>query len=169
MRGTPDLPRTPGSRPNGRMPEPMPGGEHTVPTFQAPGAKPVVLVVDEEPFVRRVVSRLLGRVGYRTLQAETGREALSLLQDPDRRVDVLVADTGMSGTDATELLREARSREPETKALFMCSRAAGGHADDLPRPVLTKPFGSTRLYEAVEGLLEGSGPQEPPPTTAAGD
>lgn len=134
---------------------------------KAPGAGRLVLVVDDEPFVRRVVSRLLTRIGYRTVLASSGSEALSRLGDPDDPVDLLVADATMPEMGGGDLLRRARRLRPDVKALFMRGRGPEGEEDGVP--VLAKPFGSIQLYEAVEALLERGGSDDPPLTTAAGD
>ncbi|MGI9540382.1 MAG: ATP-binding response regulator [Miltoncostaeaceae bacterium] len=67
---------------------------------------PIVLVVDDDPSSRRVVSVVLTRAGIEALVADGGEPALDVLRS--ERVDVVVADWNMPGLDGPELVRAVR-------------------------------------------------------------
>lgn len=117
---------------------------------------PRILVVDGEPFVRRVVSRLLSRQGFRTCTAADGEETLARLAEEDGKdIGLLVLDLHLPGAESEKLLERARELRPGLAALFMQSRMDGVTA---PRPggipVLVKPFGSESLMVEVFAALD---------------
>ncbi len=123
-----------------------------------PGILPAaarVLVVDDEPFVVRVVERLLLRAGYRTASALDAPAALDLVRQAEDPFDLLVADLSLSGGGGAGLLRRVRALHPGLPVLFMRGRMVEAPSPEPAAPVLTKPFGSRQLYATVAGLLEG--------------
>lgn len=111
-----------------------------------------ILVVDDEPFVRRVVARLIQRGGWTPTTAEGGPEALALLRQES--IHLLLTDVRMPGMDGPTLVREARRLHPSLPVLYMTGHMGGGvDPTDLEDPVLEKPFASGRLYQALEEIL----------------
>jgi two-component system KDP operon response regulator KdpE len=115
---------------------------------------PVVLVVDDEPQMRRFLRASLNAQGYRLLEAGTGREALRLART--HNPEVVLLDLGLpdaDGIDLTRCLREhsrvpiviisARGREDDKVA------ALDAGADDY----LTKPFGVKELLARMRVAL----------------
>jgi PAS domain S-box-containing protein len=114
-----------------------------------------VLVVDDEPIVRRQVRRMLEAQGYAVLDAADGRAALTSMERD--RPDLVVLDVTMPGLDGTEVVREARSRGLRTP-IILCS----GYADfrletrlqaDAYAAFLAKPFTLEALLAAVKKAL----------------
>src|SRR4051812_30451214 len=68
-------------------------------------AQPHILVVDDEPAIRRFLSMALKCEGYEVLQAEDGLDALQQLQASDSLPDVMLLDLRMPRMDGPELLR----------------------------------------------------------------
>lgn len=125
------------------------------------GAVPVVLVVEDEPAVRRVVGRILAREGYRVLGAEGGEAALTLLEG-EQHIDLVLADVMMPGMLGPEVVRRVRELFPDVPALYM-----SGHADRAlnERGVLKsqgqlihKPFEVDDLTARVRDALENVSP-----------
>jgi two-component system cell cycle sensor histidine kinase/response regulator CckA len=111
-----------------------------------------ILVVDDEPFVRRVVARLIQRGGWTPATADGGPEALGLLRD--ETIHLLLTDVRMPGMDGPTLVREARRLQPSLPVLYMTGHAGDGVDPTLLQdPVLEKPFASGRLYQALEEIL----------------
>ena len=128
--------------------------------FKAAGE--TVLVVEDDPRVRRVsVARLLD-LGYRVLEAETGPAALVLLQRHPE-IDLLFTDTVMpGGMNGGDLAREARARRPELKVLFTSGYAEPeivrkGLVDDANW--LRKPYTAVDLARTLHALLDQGRPQ----------
>jgi PAS domain S-box-containing protein len=119
----------------------------------------VILVVEDDPDVRRLVVRLIDRLGYETLEAEEAHAALAILDvRPD--VDLLFTDLVLpGGTTGAELAREARRRRPSLRVLYSSgySRdvlAGEGRLDDEVA-LVEKPFEKSTLALALRGALHG--------------
>jgi len=140
-----------------------------VPTPQAAGLAElpvakngeVILVVEDDPGVRKLVIGLLASLGYAVIEAEDGPMGNRCLDEADR-VDLLLTDVvlpkGMSGP---MLAREAQSRRPELKVLFMSgyTRNAVVHNGVLDEGthLLMKPFRKADLASKIRLLLDEDG------------
>jgi PAS domain S-box-containing protein len=126
-----------------------------------------VLVVEDEPQVRRMAARALAQAGHRVLEAADGRDAISLLARAGQGIDLVLTDVampGMSGRELAERLREAR---PDVRVIFM-----SGYADDEivrrglldpEQPFIQKPFTPAVLVQRVAELTEQWLPASSPP------
>jgi EAL domain-containing protein (putative c-di-GMP-specific phosphodiesterase class I) len=110
-----------------------------------------VFVVDDEPGVRRVFSRVLSRAGFHVTEAGDGAEALSVL---DReRFDVILSDISMPGLSGVALLEAVRQRDLTTQVVFATGNPS---LETAMRAVelgavryLTKPVEHSVLIEVV--------------------
>ena len=102
-----------------------------------------LLVVDDEPPIRRLLRTSLGAQGYRVLEAETGRGALDLLAR--EAPEVMLLDLGLPDLDGLEVIRRVRASGANVAIIVLSSRgdergkveALDLGADDY----VTKPFG----------------------------
>jgi CheY-like chemotaxis protein len=78
-----------------------------------------VLVVDDDPAVRRVASKVLRRGGYEVLEAEGGEEALAIAEERSDEIALLLTDVVMPGMGGRELSEIVRERHPHVPVLFM--------------------------------------------------
>jgi two-component system response regulator AtoC len=114
-------------------------------------AKRHILVVDDEPNVRKVLGALLEQAGYLTTRAAAASEALDLVraQDPD----LVITDLKMPGMDGLELLRRLKEGFPEIPVVLLSAHgtveAAVEAMKDGAFDFLTKPFDKTRVLEVV--------------------
>jgi two-component system cell cycle sensor histidine kinase/response regulator CckA len=116
-----------------------------------------VLVVEDEPAVRRAVQRNLERLGFRVLAAHDGEDALRIT-DSLEGVDLLLSDVVMPGIDGPELACRLRAKWPDLPVLFV----TGYSADRLTRSdavgahdrVLEKPYQLDELVRTIRGMLE---------------
>ncbi len=114
---------------------------------------PVILVVDDDDFVRNISIRILKEAGYRVSAARNGLEALEQLYQSCP--DLLITDSSMPELDGSALIQEARSRFPELPILRISgSFGASPARDRLPSDIgtLDKPFDHDELLEAVSRL-----------------
>ena len=119
-------------------------------------AEKVVLVVEDESKLRRVAVKMLDRLGLRSLQAESAKDALELLADA--HVDVLFTDIELAGgMNGTELAEEAHHLYPQLKVLFTTgfAREATLHERGLDEhaPWLLKPYSHQELARELKALL----------------
>ncbi len=111
-------------------------------------AAPTVLVVDDESAVRSALARCLAAIGYHTLEAETGRQALEQLHA--NRVSGMLSDIRMPGMSGVELLPKAIAADPDL-AIIMLTAVGDpataieclklGAADYLIKPVDLEELG----------------------------
>jgi CheY-like chemotaxis protein len=115
-----------------------------------------VLVVDDEPAVRRALEKALGRAGHAVVIATSGEQACELLGN--QAVDVVFMDLRMPGMSGRTLYHVILSQWPQ-----LARRVAimSGDPDDEDNgdwlalynlPVIAKPFELARVYEMVEFL-----------------
>ena len=116
-----------------------------------------LLVVDDEPTVRALVTEVLRDFGYAAIEAGDGAAALAALRG-GTPIDLLVTDLGLpGGMNGRELADAARSIRPGLRVLFItgyAENALGDGALDDPRvQVLPKPFAMDDLAGHVRALL----------------
>jgi two-component system nitrogen regulation response regulator NtrX len=80
-----------------------------------------ILVVDDEPNIRRMLASLLVAEGHAAAQAGSGEDALLMLQD--HAYDVVLLDLALPGADGVEILHEIRNRWPGIPVIMMSGRA----------------------------------------------
>ena len=120
----------------------------------------VVLVVDDDINVRSLVIEALEELGFMTLQAGDGAEALTLLQS-GAPIDLLITDVGLpGGMNGRQVADGGRALRPELKVLFITGYAenavvGNGHLEPGMQ-VLTKPFTLDALARRVNDLVDGS-------------
>ena len=117
-----------------------------------------ILVVEDEPGVRMMVTELLGELGYRVLEAASGPAALSVMEDVPQ-IDLLVTDVGLPGMNGRQLAEHARQQRPALKVLFITGYAekAALRSDFVGEgmDLITKPFAVDHLAAKIREMIEG--------------
>ncbi|MFC0385998.1 PAS domain-containing protein [Muricoccus vinaceus] len=118
-----------------------------------------VLVVDDEPTVRMLVTEVLEDLGYTALEAADGVAGLQVLQS-DVRIDLLVTDVGLpGGLNGRQVADAARVARPALRVLFITGYAENAvlsHGHLSPgMHVLTKPFAIDALASRIKELISG--------------
>lgn len=121
-----------------------------------------VLVVDDEPDVRQVVSLVLRRSGYEVLEAGDGEEAVARVREQGDRIDVVLLDVMMPGMTGHDALPAIRDLVPTMPVVFFSGydrSEVAAHLDDpvAPTTFLPKPFGNQDLVDAIAEAIDGSG------------
>jgi two-component system, OmpR family, KDP operon response regulator KdpE len=115
-----------------------------------------VLVIDDEPPIRKLLRVGLSAHGYQIMEASSGKMALELLGEPPPP-DLIILDLGLPDMQGHELLRTMRARNDSVPIVILSSRedevgkvqALDSGADDY----VTKPFGMDELLARMRAAL----------------
>jgi CheY-like chemotaxis protein len=118
-----------------------------------------ILVVDDDPDIRRIAALALERLGgFRVTIATSGAEGLEMAARD--RPDVILLDVSMPGADGPETLSRLRS-DPDTArvpVIFFTATSSAGEAERLRSlgavGVVPKPFDFTDLPRRVRGIVD---------------
>jgi PAS domain S-box-containing protein len=118
----------------------------------------LVLVVDDEPAIRRALGKMLGRIGFEALEAPGGAEAIELYRSNPGRIRAAIVDLTMPHVDGVETLRALRRLDPGAYVVI-ASGYAEGEAEarlggERPDAFMQKPFGLVALRERLRGVLD---------------
>ena len=144
------LPRHHGAADQGDPPRLEPAGQAKA------EAGETVLVVDDEPTVRMLVTEVLEDLGYGAIESSDGAAALQIL-DSDIRLDLLITDVGLpGGMNGRQLADAGRAVRPDLKVLFITGYAENavishGHLKPGMR-ILTKPFSVQALVTHIRDI-----------------
>ncbi|PVZ13681.1 MULTISPECIES: PAS domain-containing hybrid sensor histidine kinase/response regulator [unclassified Pseudomonas] len=115
-----------------------------------------VLVVEDDPAVRVLILNLLDELGYQSQATADAESALPLLASR-LRIDLLITDVGLPGTNGRQLAEIARQRRPGLKVLFMTGYAEKAAQREEIRAqgmdIVGKPFTLDELAVRVRGML----------------
>jgi two-component system KDP operon response regulator KdpE len=117
-------------------------------------AEPVVVVIEDEPQIRRFLRAALTGQGYRLFEADTGEDGL--IEAASRQPDVVILDLGLPDVDGLEVIRRLR----EWSAVPIIVLSARGHERDKVAALdagaddyLSKPFGVEELLARMRVAL----------------
>lgn len=116
-----------------------------------------ILVVDDEPAIRRFAARILLGEGYVVHEAGDGAEALAFITAVGAAVDVVVSDIVMPRLNGVELIQALATTHPTLPVILMTGYGAGALAERgiaAPCAVLAKPFAAERLVEEVRRCVK---------------
>lgn len=117
-----------------------------------------ILLVEDEDAVRMFATQALTRQGYEVLQASDGYEALDLLEDDGRPVDLVVSDVKMPEMDGPTLLKELRKTQPDLKFVFVSGYPADAFSktlsDEGNYTFLPKPYSLAQIAAVVKEQLK---------------
>jgi len=124
-----------------RLPEPALSEES--------GGGETVMVVEDEPEVRKLVCDVLQACGYTVLESEDAAAAIAVSERRDARIDLLITDVVMPDLGGRELADRVTARHPETKVLYMSGYTDDtillGEALEYQARFLQKPFSPRAL------------------------
>jgi PAS domain S-box-containing protein len=143
----------------GGQPQQQPAETTLAPILE--GGSETVLLVEDDPLVRKSVTRQLESIGYRTIAAADGAEALAVV-DSGAAFDLLFTDVIMTGTmNGRQLANEVAKRRPGVNVLF-----TSGYTEDAivhrgrPDPgalLLAKPYRKVELARMVRTAIDAGG------------
>ncbi len=122
-------------------------------------AKNRILLVDDEPRLRKMVKDFLRRADYDVVEAENGKQALDIFFS-DAKIDLIILDVMMPEMDGWEVCRTIRK---ESSVPIIMLTAKGGEGDELQGfdlgadEYISKPFSNKILVARVGAILRRSG------------
>src|SRR4029079_10454820 len=118
--------------------------------------KKQVLIVDDEPNLRKILAAQLSRDGYDVLTAEDGEEGLTFLRE--HHIDLVITDLKMPKVDGMTLLREALREDPELPIVMITAHGTVDTAVEALKlgafDYLTKPFDKDEVRQIVGKALK---------------
>jgi CheY-like chemotaxis protein len=130
-----------------------------LPTATGDGGTETILLVEDDPTVRKLVSRMLTTRGYEIIEAADGEHAIEQFNTRERPIALVLSDLMMRGLNGRETVDRIRKIEPTTKALFMSGYTSDTiiqSGDGLPPGTgfIQKPFSEDKLATLVRELLD---------------
>lgn len=123
-----------------------------------------ILIVEDDPSIRRTAERILARAGFRVAGLSDGREALALLSREDSDTDLVLTDVMLPGMDGVELFRQVRPNGSGPTFIFSTGypvEELGLKGEDLRGvPFLPKPWEPGELLAKVRRTLQPEPPLE---------
>jgi DNA-binding response OmpR family regulator len=115
-----------------------------------------ILVVDDEPMVRALITRALTDDGYEVVAVANGRAALDAARQATAEFDLIVTNSYMPGLTGPELIARVREDFPDLPILHVDDVTRRGRMPPIPDdvPTIYKPFSIAALRAAVRGLLQ---------------
>ncbi len=117
-----------------------------------------ILVVEDEPQVRRAMVRILKRLGYAILQAANGDDALRVAENEQGTIDLVLTDIVMPTMGGTDLVAKLSKLRPEIAVLFVSVYPRGSLTEDgeldADAEFLRKPFEPDALANKVRDILD---------------
>lgn len=117
-----------------------------------PPSKPVILVVEDNAIVRMLIVDVLEELEYAVLESEDKAGALTILENPEQALALMMTDVGLPDGDGIDLAREALDLRPGLPVLI-----ASGYAETVANPpgtqVLGKPFSIDQLRDKVSAMV----------------
>jgi DNA-binding NtrC family response regulator len=127
--------------------------------------RPAILVIDDEPTIRKSVGRLLERAGYRVRTAGTGEEAMALVRS--EHFDAAICDLHIPGVSAVKLCEQIWLAAPDLAGHLIVASGdlTGDGVDELVErtrvPPVSKPFTAADLLLAIGAICPVPSPAAP--------
>ncbi len=117
-----------------------------------------VLLVEDEPALRRFVRKALERAGYTVLEASNGEDALAAFRGREQEIQVVLTDVVMPKLGGTQLVEQIRKSQPDIGAVFMSGYTNQAHkhppSADPSSAFIQKPFGIEELTSKLRGVID---------------
>jgi two-component system, cell cycle sensor histidine kinase and response regulator CckA len=132
----------------------------------APRGTELILILEDNPDVRRLLEANLKELGYRTVSAESPAQAEPIYRARRRELALLLSDVVMPGESGPQFYRRMAREDPGLKVVFMSGYAdARSGCEEVVReglPFIQKPFATSDLGRLIRDTLDGVRPQPVP-------
>lgn len=119
---------------------------------------PRLLIVDDEPAVRTLLTIGLSREGFDVTAASTGAEAVACFEQATRTIDLVLLDVNMPGLDGPQTMAALREINPNVRCCFMSGYLGRYSPEELSQlgswRIFPKPFRLKEIADSLRGVLE---------------
>src|ERR1044071_9097784 len=116
-----------------------------------------ILVVDDEPEIRKLVAAMVGQLGYTVLTADSGEHALVLYKNHKGPIDLLITDVIAPGMSGPMLADKLSALQPDLKVLYISgydnTHVVQKYVVERGHALLSKPFTVAELQAKVREML----------------
>lgn len=121
-----------------------------------------ILIVDDEPEIRKLVSAMVGHFGYTVLTADSGEHALTLYKNHNGPVELLITDVIQPGMSGPMLADKLSAIQPDIKVLYISgydnTHVVQKYVVEKGHALLTKPFSLDAMKQKLTELLRPAVP-----------
>ncbi|MBN1381913.1 MAG: response regulator [Deltaproteobacteria bacterium] len=125
-----------------------------------------LIVADDSRLIRGIIDKAVASIGFKAIQADNGKEALSLLNANKKDVSLVLLDWNMPFLNGIDVLKNMRSDErlKDIPVLMISTESEDNRIKEAlnigAQGYLTKPFTPEKLIEAIELILNSSKSQK---------
>jgi CheY-like chemotaxis protein len=117
-----------------------------------------ILVVDDEPEIRKLVGAMVGQFGHQVLTADSGEHALTVYKHHKAPIDLLITDVVAPGMSGPMLADKLTDLQPGLKVLFISgydnTHVVQAYVVEKGHALLPKPFSVAELEQKMRQLLQ---------------
>src|SRR5262245_40475186 len=121
-------------------------------------AKKTILVVDDEPDVRKLVAAMASQAGYSVITADSGEHAVAIFKSLKQPVTLLITDVVQPGMSGPMLADKLVAMQPDLKVLYMSgydnTMVVQKYVVERGHALLPKPFSTEEFHAKMRELLE---------------
>jgi len=133
------------------------GGFYYSSIMESVAQKQTILVVDDEPEVRKLVGAMLSRDGYKVIVSDSGEPAIKTFSKQNSTIDLLLTDVVSPGISGPVLADQLIEMQPGLRVLFMSgfdsTQVVQRYVLERGFALLTKPFTMEQLRDKVKEVL----------------
>jgi len=130
--------------------------------MSAEGSNKTILVVDDEPEIRKLVSAMVGQFGHNVLTADSGEHALTLYKNHKEPIALLITDVVAPGMSGPMLADKLTALQPGLRVLYISgydnTHIVQKYVVEKGHSLLAKPFTVEELQVKMEELLRNTAP-----------
>ncbi|MBZ5723411.1 MAG: response regulator [Acidobacteriia bacterium] len=125
------------------------------------GHKKTILIVDDEPDIRKLVGAMVTQFGYNALTADGGEHALTLYKKHKESIELLITDVVQPGLSGPMLADKLTALQPDLKVLYMSgydnTHVVQSYVVERGHALLPKPFTVEQLQSKMREVLQPTG------------
>ena len=118
-----------------------------------PAHQPLIVAVDDEPAILRLIALVLQEQDYDVLPAHNAEAALELIEASDRQPDLAIVDVQLPGMTGLELMRRLQA-DGHSRIPVLLISAYGEPSNHQADAFLSKPFDADDLVRAAQAILK---------------